>query len=237
VSEVTLSQIVADIRVREALEAPVITALYASAGSDTKPLTFTHPRHLADCGVSSVPSPNLFVYVDRGDDSALSFGDALTSIATVTEEPIELAGISGRLLLVHWRSETHDDRTLAVVRLRTENETLARHAWQEGWVPDLFIGVCDGCRFGGNQHCVNKLALPRGMPESLASRVPTPRWWITDHFQGARPYGRLEPGDLVEAEDRRFPFRFKMLALLSQTWGHYRSHGIPGATLFEVERV
>jgi hypothetical protein len=99
-------------------------------------------------------------------------------------------------------------------------------------------GVCDGCRKGGNppRACVNRLDVSPARPPSIASTVPAPRWWITDHFEDAQRFTELRVGEVVESLDARFPSVYRKRALLSSAWGRYGGRVMAGATLFEVER-
>jgi hypothetical protein len=97
-----------------------------------------------------------------------------------------------------------------------------------GWVPDVFIGVSDGCRWGGNPRCVNRLTTWGKGAE--AGRVAVPKWWISDHLDDAREAG---PG-LFESIEAGFRHHFVKRGLLATQRGHDRSPGICGATLFEV---
>jgi hypothetical protein len=232
----TMAGLIADRGSQELAGDPPVTALYASAGADTKPFTFTHPEFLARRGLSDVPAPNVFVFVDRGRQPAPGFRDVATRIETLTEESVTVGGIGMRLLSVRFTSTSLATRTLAVVAIEADNERMSAIWHREAWVPEIFIGVCDGCRSGGNRHCVNRLEAPPGMPASLAERVPAPPWWITDHFANVRTFGGLRNGDCVESLDGGFPLRFRKRALLSSDWGTYGGSTVRGATLFSVER-
>jgi hypothetical protein len=231
-----IRELVDDVANRLRLEGRLATALYASAGTDTRAITFTGPEFFEARHVGFVPSPNLFIYIDRRKQEALHFEDASTSIKTVDEGPLTLAGALGRLLRVRFESATHGRRECVIALLREENAHIAGLVRRDGWAPDVFIGVTDGCRFGGNDgNCVNDLRLPAGLPPSMAREVLAPRWWITDHFPNHRPFGELRNGDYLESKDPEFPMRFRKLALLSSDWGRYASPQLRGATLFACE--
>jgi hypothetical protein len=105
-------------------------------------------------------------------------------------------------------------------------------------VPDVFIGVCYGCRWGGNpkEFCVNRLDVPPGMPQARADAIRVPQWWIADHFKDVRPIAELGVGGLIRSSDPRFPFAYRKRALLSSDWGKYAGPARAGATLFETVR-
>ncbi|MFN8188070.1 MAG: hypothetical protein U0R69_13455 [Gaiellales bacterium] len=224
------------------------TVLCASSGTDTCALTFTHPAFLRQRGLVGLPAVGLYVYLDRTSREVptVEFDDGLTQIRVQRAESLRVSGIEGHLLTVEWQGladSSHPEygrRRVLVALLTTQNEAAASLFRTQQWVPDLFIGVCDGCRFGGNTQCVNQLTR-HGVPRAQLSRVPVSRWWITDHFTDCREYpGELRNGDLVESNDADFPLRFRKVALLSSEWGRYRNSGHPplrGATLFEVELV
>ena len=205
------------------------TALYVSAGSDTMPFVFLHPKFLADRGLDPAIAPNAIVYVDRGGPAMpLFFDDERTLIETNTLERITVGKFSGALMTVGVSStEPGWERETTVVFLETSNEDIYTMAGDEGWRPDMFIGVCDGCRFGGNQGCENSLDAERTPLRFLG----LPRWWVTEHFFPLS--GSFAPGDVIGG-DRTFPARFRKVGLLSPKWGRYGAT-LLGATLFEVE--
>jgi hypothetical protein len=168
----------------------------------------------------------------------VQFSDDSTTIETVDSEPVRAGGIDMRLARVRYTSTSFARRDLAVISIKADNRHIQPVWHREGWLPELFIGVCDGCRYGGNPSdaCVNRLDVPSDMSRSEADQVRVPKWWITDHFRDVRSYGELRPGDHVESLDERFPFTYKKIALLSSDWGTYADSAMAGATLFSVER-
>jgi hypothetical protein len=225
------------------IDGPITTALYPSSASDTYPITLTHPAFLAKKGLSGVPAPNLFVYVDRkpqfgppGANPRCLFEDSRTRIllhsAQSGPDGIQVLGLS---------AESHrlPTRRVVIAFLQRENQEVAEMAYLDQWVPDVFIGVCDGCGgFGGNDRslCVNRLST-HGLTRSRPQQTPIPRWWITDHFvdhdQTSLP---VKDGYVTSTEDG-FPYRFKALARLSEQWGGYRNWSLGGTWLFEVQPV
>ncbi|HEX5557402.1 MAG TPA: hypothetical protein VFX13_07250, partial [Gaiellales bacterium] len=129
-------------------------------------------------------------------------------------------------------------RNVVALSVGGKNREWAGRMRREDWVPDVFIGVCDGCRLGGTPRdfCVNRL-VRHGMSAGDARATRLPRWWITDHFADAQPTGQLAVGDYITSTDPDFPVRFRKRALLSSEWGHYGHGAIPGATLFQVDPV
>ena len=102
-------------------------------------------------------------------------------------------------------------------------------------VPDLFIGVCDGCAFGGNDHCVNRLTT-WGRRAGVVERIALPRWWIADHFTSANIPDPIPAGSVVTSSELGFPYQLRKRALLSTEWSRYGGwSALGGATLFEVE--
>ena len=199
-------------------------------GRDTMPFVFLHPRFLEQRGMSPAIAPTTFVYVDhRRPAGPLFFEDEHTSIETNTLTRIAFDKVGGAMMTVDVSStEAGREREARVVYLETTNEHLYRMAQREGWTPDVFIGVCDGCRFGGNPGCDNSLDPGRTPLRFLGS----PRWWVTEHFSPLS--GSFAPGDVVSSPDPLFPARFRKVGLLSPKWGTY---GVTmfGATVFEVE--
>lgn len=51
---------------------------------------------------------------------------------------------------LQWESDRFKPRRHVIAYFKGENVELARLAHWEAWLPDVFIGVCDGCAFGGN---------------------------------------------------------------------------------------
>ncbi len=200
-------------------------------------LTFTHPGFLRERNAGVLGDIGLYIYVDRlypaaPFDAILDFQDAETVLKTEAVEPLAVAGFSGYLLRMRHQS-TFGVRDLWVARLKGENEEFSSVLRRLALLPDIFIGVCDGCAFGGNEHCVNRLTTP-GLTSSQARGISVPRWWITDHFMGATIPTSLPTGTLVTGP-KGFPWSFRKLALLSTEWGNYGGwSAIGGATAFEV---
>lgn len=207
------------------------TALYVSAGSDTMPFVFLHPKFLAQRGIDPAIAPNAIVYVDRERRAMpLFFNDERTLIETNTLQRITVGEVPGALMTVDVSStEPGGERETTVLFLETSNEDVYRMAADEGWTPDMFIGVCDGCRFGGNEGCENSLRAERTPLRFLG----LPRWWVTEHFYPIS--GSFAPGDVIGG-DRTFPARFRKVGLLNPRWGTYGAT-LFGATLFEVKQA
>ncbi len=216
------------------------TALYASAGADTKILVFTEPNFLAERGVGIVGNISTYVLLDSNqtllaEKGGLKFSDSRTTITSRLTERGSLWGFDAGLFEVTVVTE-RGTRVCEVVRVSVSNEQFAPTAAAHSWVPKVFVGVTDGCRFGGNDNCVNRLDLG-GLSAAAVRRVSLPSWWITDHFADAVVPDTLPVGGRVESRDSRFPACFQKLALLSTDWGAYGGHGstaIGGATVFSV---
>jgi hypothetical protein len=207
-------------------------ALYVSSGSDTMPFTFLHPRFLASRGMPDVAAPDTFIFVDRtARPGKLAFEDGEVHIETVDIASCEVAGLRGAMLTVRLRArEAGWERDARVLRLQASNEDVYGLAADERWTPEMFIGVCDGCRMGGNDGCENSLDLQR----SPLRWLEPPRWWVTEHFYPLG--GHVGVGDTVWSRDPAFPVVFRKVGLLSPRWGTYRAT-LFGATVFSVEAI
>ncbi len=203
---------------------PVRSALYVSSGADTKALIFTDPAFLRERGAAALGEIGVYVYIDANmalDDASakLGFRDARTTIETGAVERGTLFGLPAARLAVDLRTD-HGERSVVVVRVHATNEAFSAAARAGAWVPTVFIGVGDGCRFGGNEHCTNKLTRWGARAED-AARVSVSRWWITDHFGDAVVPRQLGVGAVVTSTEAGFPFSFRKVALLSTDWGTY----------------
>ena len=193
------------------------TCLYPSAGSDFKVLSLTHPHSLFTRGVHGFPEIGVYVVVDKNgfNLSGEHLGDCQTRMEISARFKGTVSGFPAELLVVQWYSNNQEDvyasRTLAMVLLETTNQASSIQFHREGWCADVFVGITDGCRFGGNSHCVNDLR--RGGP----ANIKVPVWWITDHFVGATLPNPMAVGDRV-VSDSDFPFVFEKAALLSSSW-------------------
>ena len=205
------------------------TCLYPSAGSDFKVLSLTHADFIASRQVQGFPNLGIYILIDKLNFNEAAMGDSETAVELLHKWSLSIFGLPADLLIVQWSSkqEAYSSRTLAVLLLKVTNEQSALAFYQNSWCPDVFVGVCDGCRFGGNKHCVNDLN------NSGPSETPVPSWWITDHFTNADIPNPLQVGDRVRSL-ADFPFVFQKETLLSSTWGNYGQGGLPGATLFKV---
>jgi hypothetical protein len=229
------------------IEPSEASALYVSAGADTKPMALLHPDFLARQGASSVKAPSFFVYVDQdrpaSPDDQISFEDERTKIETTTSLPQDLEGHQADLLRVSLASDVLSERDVVILRVRMLNEDFAQFALAEGWSADWFIGVCDGCgAFGGNSRCENALVDPN---ESIPLRLGS-RWWVTDHLPGSdAPTTRsggatdLANDQAVRPKDLAFDLSLRQIAFLSTDWRSNvadttRLYG--GARVFGVER-
>ena len=121
------------------------------------------------------------------------------------------------------------------------NDEFADLALSEGWTPQWFIGVCDGCgAFGGNHRCECDLEPTHSIPLRLGAR-----YWVTDHLhradvQGTREGGErdLVNGQLVRSRDSAFPVGLRQVVFLSTGWRSRVADTIRlwgGARVFEVE--
>lgn len=105
------------------------------------------------------------------------------------------------------------DRACKVLRLEASTDDLYRIPAKKRWTPDMFIGVCDGCRLGDNHRCENSLALE----ESPLRLLEPPAWWVTEHFTPL--FGHFGPEDVIYGLESAFPVRFVKLGMLSPAWG------------------
>jgi len=217
-----------------------VTALYPSAGNDTGPFGFLHPGFLANRGAVEGTAPNAYVYVDQNEPDSnvaapLTFDDGRMTVRTLAVRQALVADFPAWLLSVECSSEISDNcRKIPVVRIRAQNRQIYSQCAAEGFAPFVFIGVCDGCAFGGQDRgrCENRL--DHGSPLKMLPQAP--RWWVTDHFVSAHgDANHLLPNDVVRSECNDFPFVFRKVALLSTKWGHSWPP-VSGATVFGVER-
>lgn len=220
-------------------------ALYPSGGRDTYPMTFFHPRSYPPDQRGVVPAPQILIYNDRGagmtemithrDSNERNHKDRATSIimeahgidfgqwvTTITQEWSRQLSPGITLLGYRWVSQYRhfEDRNYVVVNRQGDNRTLQQDIRPNGWLPDVFVGVCDGCRRNRTDRCVNALTLD-GLSPDAASRVPLPKWWITDHFVNAHDDELIEVGSFVRSADSRFPVAFEAVRKLSYWWGNY----------------
>ncbi len=218
-----------------------VTAMYPCSGADLKPLTFTHPDFLRHRGVP-MPSPNVLFYVDKSKDMDLrqGFRDNATSVESICCYEGDVLGMDAAFHVLLWSSITPPAYVRVLSRMVLFVQLTA--AWEDAFArfaekdmhPDILIGVCDGCRLGGNDHCVNELRLSKngGGPSAYAL---SPDFLITDHFRGEFATNPLPKGGVVRSLSRCFPYRFEKLGLLSSDWGAYGpSEALGGATAFRV---
>ncbi len=217
----------------------IVSAVYPCAGQDTKALTFTHPEFLQHRLIEGVPAPNTFIYIDK-EKHHLDFSDQDTEIVVSQVEGDSFYGIEAQFYQLTWRSLAPQDwltlteRNIFAAYIVADWRCIPGLFYNINFVPDYFIGVCDGCRFGGNDECVNELTT-RGLSREDASKIPVSHYYITDHFIQAEIPNPCRNGDTIFSCDARFPFSFRKLALLSSDWGHYGGGGpLRGATLFQV---
>lgn len=233
----TVSDLIGSLSANGRLDRPLTVALYLSAGNDTNQFTFTHPKFLKLRDVASVPAPNVFIQVDRRPQPPAAFHDGATRITATNTAPLRVAGLRGELDRVRYESNRFGEREVLAARITADNEQMLSVLYRERLAPDVFIGVTDGCRYGGNRHCVNRLQMPPGRPDIPRGEIPAPAFWITDHFENHHALSELRPGQHVQSKDPNFPVRFRKLALLSSAWGRYRDSTVFGATLFAVEPI
>lgn len=221
-------------------------SLYASAGSDTHPVVYLGKQALehkagaqcASLGLDPPEAPALQVMVDASVDPFGDFewrDDRTVVTAAADPEPVTVGGWTGSLTRVSFEStyEGWSPEVVSVLRLKGKNEDFAQQVAAEGLAPSMFVGVTDGCRFGGNRHCVNRLIDPHGL-RAQRSHLVSP-WWVTDHFGDSAPGTALEAGTVIRSAHEGFPFQFRAVAMLSETWGRYAGPGFGGTWLFRVE--
>ncbi len=215
-----------------------LACLYVSAGGDTRPLTYLRHEVLTDAVVSDWIIPEFFVFVDRDlpgsdGDMDLYFDDGRTRVQTVEQRPVESASWErAALLRVVVTSDRFPIRECAVLRIRSDTEGFCQDALAEDWSPDWFIGICDGCAFGGNDRCENELdRIEQSIP--LRLRV---RFWLTDHL--ARRPLLDEDGYRLHRQAVVLPIRSGGLLRGLHSWrlwpgtGHAHSRWV---SLFRVE--
>lgn len=226
-----------------ALDGPLMSDLYLSSGDDTKPLTLLHPDHLAKQGADRLYSPNLWIYVDKGDpwpwNVELSYVDERTRIASGEVRELTVAGLPARLQEMTVESDVLSPRRSFILRIKGENEALigAMGGWQPNWV----VSVCDGCTgFGGNDRCESDLGDHRS---AIRSRL-SPSFWVTDHVPGSdAPPSRsggeddLVNGGAVLPLDESVDLRLEQICFVSTDWrsntpGDVRLWG--GARVFSI---
>ena len=162
-----------------------VACLYVSAGTDTRPFTYLRPGVIPGDVVAEESLPRFFVFVDMAEpgreEVALSFEDDRSRIETIDHHalgrgPWEFAS----LLRVRIGSDLYPNREYAVLRIRGGNEEITQEALAEGWAPDWFIGVRDGC--GG---CFNIIDSPE---QSIPVRLGV-SFWLTNDLRG---YGLID---------------------------------------------
>lgn len=161
--------------------------LYVSAGSDTRPLTYLRPEVLGEMDLVGHAFPQFFVLIDKAyelekEGGRLDFRDRRTEIEALEHFDTELAGAPALLSRVLVSSDRFDDRHVVVLQVEATNEGFAGIALSERWSPTWFVGVRDGCAFGGNSRCENET---RSIPRSIPLRLGV-RYWLTDHLTGIR---------------------------------------------------
>jgi hypothetical protein len=177
-----------------------LSCLYVSAGMDTRPLTYLRPEVIPEEVVADWVLPRFFVFVDRdqpadGDDLSLEFDDGRTRVETIEERTVDSETRDmAALLRIRLRSDRFPVREYAVLRICGDNEAICQESLSEGWAPDWFIGVRDGC--GG---CFNIIDSPeRSIPLRLGVS-----FWLTndlggygltdDHFNRLHGFGHSIP--------------------------------------------
>jgi hypothetical protein len=218
---------------------PAVSALYASAGTDLRPITLTHPEILKRKSGKPIEAPSFFVYIDKNpfEIANLSFDDERTRITTTSCRSLTLHGFEAQLLRLRFESIELGLRDVAVLRVQATNDAFTDAALAEGWRPHLFIGMNDGCGgFGGNDRCENQLL---DAAQSIPARLRAP-WWITDHLPGSTARGGDDPenGEIVQSSDPRYPIVLRQVAFLCTSWRSnvnetLRLYG--GARLFETQ--
>lgn len=207
------------------------TGLYVSAGTDAMALTFLHPQFLKEQTGRDIAGPDFFVYVDRvgpeGHDP-IGYRDDETTIVT---EEVEPWGDGGK---VRHESSRFGSRSLAVLRVKASNRRLADRAVAEGWEPDLFIGMNDGCgAFGRNGTCENQMTRAE---DSIPVKIGA-AWWVTDHLPGSTAAAGSDPknGEVVSSKGGEFPVDLRQAGFLSTKWRSLTRHRLyGGARIFEL---
>ncbi|MFP4477654.1 MAG: hypothetical protein ACLFOY_18995 [Desulfatibacillaceae bacterium] len=219
----------------------VSTALYPCAGIDLLAVARTRPEHYAALDVKGAPSPDVFLYVDTADPieggNRFGFEDDFCRIGH--------AGLLSGALGGHPCHEVHlnvesgarggEEKagfTVVLLCVTASHQEFADVVDSEGFLPDMFIGVTDGCILGGNKSCVNQLVLRQEHQKTYKDRC-MPGWYVTDHFRNCLPMKNPVPGTVVRSTEPAFPHAFELVARLDSGWGEYSRHSpLKGATLF-----
>lgn len=218
------------------VSADPVAALYVSAGADTKaPVYLRNERIRPVCG-EEIEAPQFFVYVDKGSVLSrlgveLTHDDEHTQVETIETVRCRAVGHVGHLLHVRVTSDRYPRRNVAVLRIRMENETFGRAALAEGWSPDWFIGICDGCAgFGGNWRCENEI---RDLSASIPIRLKA-RYWVADHFNCCQ----IDLPPETHVPHLRLPLPngtvLRQMALISRHWRS--SNSDQGSRIFELKK-
>ena len=120
----TTSSLIEAIASRSLAGDPPVTALYASAGADTREYTFLHPEFLSRHELSDVPAPNVFVLVDHAKQPDPEFSDPATTIETLSSEPVQASGIAMRLSRVRYTSDQFGAREIVGLTIKADNRAV-----------------------------------------------------------------------------------------------------------------
>jgi hypothetical protein len=216
--------------------------LYVSSGNDPRPLFALAAEGLGKCGIEASDTPTFFVYVDHSHPERSSEPNLRDpepdseEIHLEESEEVQVAGFPAHLLFLTLSPEVGDDRRVAVLRIKANNEEVGNLAEAEGWVPRWFVGICDGCNGYGGQiedprlrgedglhlRCENQVAEGfHSIPLNLGVR-----YWLTDHLRsGTQPLEVSETTTLPTGEGLR----------LIRHWTEWPDSGFFGdPSLYEV---
>ena len=156
--------------------------LYVSAGADTRPFSYLRPEALTNLDLDEEVFPRFFVLVEKASplENRIEFEDQHSRVETGVFHPLQLGRLPAAMLKLVVRSDRFPKRTIAVLRVKASNEEFAKAALAEEWSPTWFVGVRDGCAFGGNWRCENEV---RDFKVSIPLRLGV-RFWVTDHLAG-----------------------------------------------------
>lgn len=212
------------------------TALYVSAGNDTKALTFLHPDYVRNKGVNNFPDIGFYIFVDKKCTNPFAFNDGKTEIHIVSEH-IEDIGIHPCTVFhLKFKSNVLSEKEFIIISINCHNKDFIN---TYEFLPDVFIGVCDGCAMGGNRGCENNLN-PKSLHDKYIGNInfALPDWYVSDHFTQSRIVKTSGEFKVISVAPD-FPFEFEKLAKLTNhtIWGYYGSWTeIGGATIFKVIR-
>lgn len=226
-------------------------ALYPYGRADTRVVPQLHPEQLTRRGLPPSLAPTHLIVFDDRRWTRWTFEDPETRI---DEEPVYVGTLGSHpcaLSRIHFRSAAQSPRQLPdhSVYLFRIHAGVAQMREEMAWacfVPDIFIGLGDGCPADPRPGCLNALCgRPRSRPgtgyrawdgEHWIWEDPrlglVPQWWITDHFTHAVVARHaLRYRRIVRSEQPGFLFQFHPFATLSRRWARATGGGPTAAVV------